>query len=66
VLAHVSARLVPDLQEYALAFVVTCSVLVGLSEVADRDRAIDSRDDVTEHDRCGLASEYIAAAHAAL
>ena len=38
---HVVAGLVPDAEEHTLALVVAGSVLVGLSEVAEGDRAVD-------------------------
>ena len=65
-LAHVLAHVGPHRQEHALALVVAGAVLVGLAEVADRDRSVDRADDLAEGDGPRLASEHVAAAHAPL
>ncbi len=60
------AGLVPDRQQHALALVVAGAVLVGLAEVAERDRAVDGRHDLRQPDLLRRAGEHVAAADAAL
>ena len=66
VVAHVLAGLVPDREQHALALVVAGAVLVGLAEVAERDRAVDGRHDLRQADLGRVAGEHVAAADAAL
>lgn len=61
VLAHVCARLIPDRQEDALALVVAGSVLMGLAEIAERDRTVDGRDDLGETDLGGRSAQQVPA-----
>ena len=65
-LTHVCTSLVPDLEQDALTLVVTRTVLVWSSEVADGDWTIDGRDDVGQHDVLGFAGENVTAADASL
>ena len=60
------ADLVPHREEHALALVVAGPVLVGLAEVADRDRTVDGGDDLGQADLLGRAGEHVAAPDPAL
>jgi hypothetical protein len=65
VLAHVPSCQVPDGQQHTLSVVVTGSILVWLSKVAERDRSVDSGDDLRESNLIGGLSEHISASDAA-
>ena len=66
VLAHVARGQVPDGEEHALALVVARAVLMGLSEITERDGAVDGRDDLGETDLGGRSGEHVTATDAAL
>ena len=61
---HLGAGLVPDREQHALALVVAGTVLVRLAEVAERDRAIDGRNDLGEQDLLGWPRQHVPAADA--
>ena len=56
----------PDGQQHALALVVAGAVLVGLSEVAGGDGAVDGGDDLGQGDLLRWAGQHVAAADAPL
>lgn len=66
VLAHVSARNVPDGKEDTLALVVARTVLVGRPEVSECDGPVHCRDHVGQLDVVGIAGENVSTADAAL
>jgi hypothetical protein len=43
----------------ALAFMITCPVLVRFAEITERDRPIDSRDDLAQEDVLGCPCEGV-------
>lgn len=47
---HVLACGLPHRKQHALALVVACTVLVGLTEIAEHDRAVHCRHDLGESD----------------
>lgn len=63
---HVLAGLLPDSQKHALALVVARTVLVRLSEVAQRDGSIDGRDDFRESDLVWRPTEDVPATYTTL
>ena len=64
--AHVLAGPVPDGDQHALPLVVARPVLVRLTEVAERDRPVDRRDDLRQADLRRRPGEDVAAADAPL
>lgn len=64
--AHVSTHFRPDRKEHALAFVVACSVLVGLAEVAGLDRAVHGAYDLAQSDVGRRTGQYIAPTYPSL
>ena len=64
--AHMSAGLLPDREQHALTLVVAGAILMRLAEVAERDRAVDGRDDRGQSNLLGWTVEDVAAAHPAL
>lgn len=66
VATHQIAGLFPNGKEYTLAFVVAGAVLMGFTEVTERDWSVYRRNDFGEPDLgCG-AGEHVSAADAAL
>ena len=65
-LTHVFAGNVPDREEDTVPFMVTRTVLMRLTEVAEGDRSIGCSDDVGESDLLGALGEHVAAADTAL
>lgn len=64
--SHTLADLGPDVEQRALALVVTCSVLMGRSEVSDDDGAVDCGDDFAKRHLDRRSGQYVTASYTAL
>ena len=64
--AHHFAGFFPDCQQHALAFVVTCAILMRFAEVAERDGAIDRGENLGKSNLVGWAGQHVTAAHTTL
>ena len=56
----------PHCEQYALAFVVTSTVLMGLAEIAHHDRAVDRAHNLGQGYLLGRAGQNVTTADAAL
>lgn len=65
-LTHVTSSDVPNCEQYALPFVVACSVLVRRTKVAESDRTVNGRNDVGQLDIGRISGEHVPATDASL
>ncbi len=63
--AHVFSRDIPNGEQHAMSFMVTRPVLVGLTEVAERDGAVRGGDDLGEQDFVGRSRQNVTTADTA-